>query len=334
VKALPRNQVLVGDARRVLPTLLPESVDTVLTSPPYPMGVRDYGHPHQLGKEPSITEYVTNLTEVLRLLRSVMKPTASLFLVLGDRFSRSRRQGAPRGSLLLTSQRIALSLLALDFTLRGQVMWQKPNPKPESARNRFSQTYELILFATKDSRGYFLDLDSVRVPHRSAGRAGVGQPRERARRYQGSNSGLGKLKAEGRVGNARGKNPGDVWTIPTATDRSGHQATYPEELAERIITAATPEAICVQCDQPWTRPTRIVSKPTKKRMRHVRKVGELRRCDCRAPVRAGVVLDPFMGTGTTAVVAERLGRDWLGIELNPRFTKLADDRLRSARRAR
>ena len=63
------------------------------------------------------------------------------------------------------------------------------------------------------------------------------------------------------------------------------------------------------------------------------KVGELRRCRCFAPSRPGVVLDPFMGTGTTAVVAERLSRDWLGIELNPAFIKLAEDRLRSARRA-
>jgi adenine specific DNA methylase Mod len=66
-------------------------------------------------------------------------------------------------------------------------------------------------------------------------------------------------------------------------------------------------------------------------MRHTRKAGSLRRCDCFAPSRPGVVLDPFMGTGTAAVVAERLRRDWLGIELNPTFTKLADHRLRSAR---
>ncbi|MGH7485872.1 MAG: DNA-methyltransferase, partial [bacterium] len=206
-----------------------------------------------------------------------------------------------------------------------------PNSLPSSAKDRLSPTYETVIFATK-SRSYFFDLDAIRIPHRSAGRARP-QPRERNRRYQGNNTGLGKLKAAGRVGNARGKNPGDVFVIPTATDRLGHQATFPEALVEPMIRSCAPEKICTQCDSAWTRPTRIVSKPTSEGMRHTREVGELRRCDCFAPTRAGVVLDPFMGTGTTAVVAERLNRDWLGVELNPSFSKLAEDRLRSARRA-
>jgi site-specific DNA-methyltransferase (adenine-specific) len=332
VKTLPRNSILTGDARRVLADLLPESVDCCITSPPYAGGVRNYSAPGQLGQEPTTTQYVENLTDVLGGVRRVLKPTGSLWLNLGDSYARHPRQGAPRGSLLLAPQRVALALAADSWIVRNVAIWHKPNPLPQSAPDRLSPTYEVIIFATKDRRNFF-DLDAIRVPHRSACRARA-RARERDRRYQGNNTGLGRLKAAGLVGHANGKNPGDLWTVPTAADRLDHQATFPEALVERPILATCPELICTQCDESWTRPTRIRSRPTNEGIRHVREVGELRRCDCFCPdVRPGVVLDPFIGTGTTALVAERLGRDWLGIELNPTFTKLAETRLRSARRA-
>lgn len=331
MKTLPRNTILNGAADRVLAGLLTGSVDCVVTSPPYANALRDYGVAGQLGRERTVTEYVENLVAVLRGVRRVLKDSGSLWLVIADSYSQHPRQGAPRGSLLLVPQRLALALSADGWIVRNVAIWRKPNPLPQSAPDRLSPTYETIIFATK-SRTYLFDADAIRIPHRSADRARP-QLRERNRRYQGGNSGLGRLKAAGRVGNARGKNPGDVWTVPTATDRLGHQATFPEALIERPILATCPERICVQCDAAWTRPTRIRSRRTSEGMLHTREVGELRRCDCFAPSRPGVVLDPFMGTGTTAVVAERLRRDWLGVELNPAFVKLADDRLRSARRA-
>jgi DNA modification methylase len=328
VKALPRNTILRGDARTVLAGLLSESVDSCVTSPPYANAVRDYQASGQLGQEPTVDEFVQNLRAVLRGVRRVLKPSGSLWLNIGDSYSRHPRQGAPRGSLLLVPQRVALALAADGFVIRNVVCWSKPNPLPQSAADRLSPTYETIIFATK-SRRYFFDLDAIRVPHRSAGRARP-QERERTRRYQGGNSGLGKLKAAGRVGHENGKNPGDVWTVPTPADRLGHQATFPAGLIERPILATCPERTCVQCDRAWTRPTRIRSRRTNEGMRYTREVGELRRCDCFAPTRPGVVLDPFMGTGTTAVVAKRLRRDFLGIELNPAYVKLATDRLRAA----
>jgi site-specific DNA-methyltransferase (adenine-specific) len=332
VKTLPRNSILTGDAREVLAGLLPESVDCCVTSPPYANAVRDYGAPGQLGQEPTITDYLADLRAVLRGVRRVLKPAGSLWLNLGDSYAQHPRQGAPRGSLLLAPQRLALALVADGWIVRNVAIWHKPNPLPQSARDRLSPTYEVVIFAAK-SRRYFFDLDAIRVPHRSADRARP-QERERSRRYQGNNTGLGKLKAAGRVGNARGKNPGDVWTVTTASDRFGHQATFPAGLIEPMIRSSCPERICVQCDTAWTRPTRIRSRRTSEGIRHTRKVGELLRCDCRAPVRPGIVLDPFCGLNTTGLVAERLGRDWLGIELNPTFSKLARDRLRSARRVR
>lgn len=329
MKTLPRNTILTGDADRVLAGLLTGSVDCVVTSPPYANALRDYGVAGQLGREPSVTEYVENVVAVLRQVRRLLKDSGALWLNLGDSFSKRVSQGAPRGSLLLVPQRVALALSADGWIVRNVAIWHKPNPLPQSAPDRLSPTYETIIFATK-SRRYFFDLDAIRIPHRSAGRARP-QERERTRRYQGNNTGLGRLKAAGRVGNAHGKNPGDVWTVPTATDRRGHQATFPEGLIERPILATCPERICVQCDTAWTRPTRIVSKQTNEGMRHTREVGELRRCDCFAPSRPGVVLDPFMGTGTTALVAERLRRDWLGVELNPAYAKLAKRRITAGR---
>lgn len=331
MKTLPRNTILTGDADKVLAGLLTGSVDCVVTSPPYANALRDYGVAGQLGREPSVTEYVENLMAVLRQVRRLLKDSGALWLNLGDCYSKHVSQGAPRGSLLLAPQRVALALAADGWIIRNVLVWQKPNPLPESVRDRLSTTYETVIFATKERR-YFFDLDSVRVPHRSARRE-RSSAKELGRLYQGGNCGLGKLKAQGRVGNPRGKNPGDVWTVPTAVDRLGHQATFPATLIEPMIRATCPERICVQCDRPWTRPTRIESTPTNEGVRHVRKVGELQKCDCRSDARPGIVLDPFMGTGTTAVVAEQLGRDWLGVELNPTFTKLAEDRLRSARRA-
>lgn len=322
---LPRNTILTGDARKVLAGLLPESVDCVITSPPYANGLRNYGAAGQLGQEPTVTEYVENLREVLRLVRRVLKDSGSLWLNLGDGYAKHLRQGAPSGSLLLAPQRVALALSSDGWIVRNVAIWHKPNPMPQSVRDRLSPTYEVVIFATK-TRSYFFDLDAIRVPQRSVKRARANAP-ARDNLYQGKNEGLDRLKASGLVGHKNGKNPGDVWAVPTAIDRLGHQATFPAGLIERPILATCPERICIQCDAAWTRPTRIVSTPTSEGMRHTRKVGGLRRCDCRAPSRPGVVLDPFMGTGTTAVVAERLGRDWLGIELNPTYAALAEQRL-------
>lgn len=328
MNVLPRNQVLPGDAATVLGGLLPESVDTVVTSPPY-FQLRDYGMPGQLGAEPTVAEFVDNVRSVTRGIRRVLKPTGSMWLNLGDGYSRKDGVGVPLGSLTLVPQRMALALAEDGWVVRNVCVWHKSNPLPQSARDRLSPTYEVVIFATK-SRRYFFDLDAIRVPHRSADRAGR---RSVASLYQGGNSGLVRLKSAGRVGNVNGKNPGDVWTVATAIDRLGHQATFPESLIERPILATCPERICVQCDTAWTRPVRILTVHTSEGSRPVRKVGELQRCDCFAPTRPGVVLDPFFGTGTAGAVAAKHDRDWLGIELNPAYRNLAEKRLGVSRRA-
>ena len=182
---------------------------------------------------------------MLRQVRRVAEePSGALWLNLGDCFASMSSQGAPRGSLLLAPQRVALALSADGWIVRNVVIWHKPNPLPQSARDRLSPTYEVVIFATKERR-YFFDLDAIRVPHRSAGGRGR-SPASWRGRYQGGNGGLGKLKAAGRVGNPRGKNPGDVWTMPTATDRLGSPGHVPRsaDRADRSWRRARSESAC------------------------------------------------------------------------------------------
>ena len=206
---------------------------------------------------------------------------------LGDTYSRSLLDGARPKSLVLAPERLALALVEDGWVLRNKVIWAKPNPMPTSVRDRLSCTWEVVYFFTP-SETYYFDLDAVRVPHRSArplvraterrsqrahnGRAGRDRPPSGTAAWSvppewrgpssGSNSGLDRLKASGLPGHPLGKNPGDVWTIPTAGYRGAHHAVYPAALVEKPILATCPPG--------------------------------------------GVVLDPFMGSGTTAIAAEKL----------------------------
>lgn len=325
MKVLPRNSILAGDARAQLAGLLAESVDCVITSPPY-FRLRDYGAVDQLGQERSVNQWVSNLQEVLREVARVLKPHGSVWLNLGDGYSKHRSWGAPPKGLLAAPERLLVALMADGWLCRNKVIWAKPNPLPQSAHDRLSPTYEVVYFLTRRPTYYF-DLDAIRVPHRSANRAGRPRPTEVGRTYLGGNKGLGALKAAGMVGHRNGKNPGDVWSIPTAYCRDAHFATFPEALIERPVLATCPERICVQCDRPWQRTIRVLGISTNEGTRPVRKVGKLVRCDCFAPSRPGIVLDPFFGSGTVGVVAERLNRDWLGVELSAAYRAIATKRL-------
>ncbi len=255
MKTLPRNRVLIGDAAGVLDDLLPQSVDCVVSSPPYVAGLRDYGHPDQIGRERDVEDYIAALMTVFRGVHRVLKPQGSAWINLGDAYAKPGGR-VPGKSLLLAPQRLALALAADGWLIRNVCVWHKSNPLPQSAADRLSPTYEVVIFATKQRR-YFFDLDSIRDPFRTETR--IRRPLELTRRYQDGNSGLAGLKAAGLPGNPRGKNPGDLVTLPTAVDRTGHQATFPASLIERPVRSSCPERICVQCDAAWTRPTRMLS---------------------------------------------------------------------------
>lgn len=328
-KTIPRNEMLVGDALTYLTALPDSSADCVVTSPPY-FALRNYGTDGQLGLEASVEAWVNNLAAVSAQVRRVLVPTGTFWLNLGDTYATHHRQGAPRKSLLLAPERLALRLLRDGWIIRNKIVWAKPNPMPTSVADRLNTTYELVYVLARQPR-YFFDLDAIREPHRSSPHAPAPSPRTAAAReaWRGPNgmaaSGLASLKAQGCVGHPLGKNPGDVWTITPGGYRSAHHATYPLVLAERMIAAGCPEARCTMCHLPWRQKvtrrlgataTRAVLAPT---------------CTCGAGSEPGLVLDPFMGSGTTAVAAENLGRDWLGIELNPDFAAVARSRIAAAR---
>lgn len=165
---LPLNQILVGDARTVLDQLPENSVDCVVTSPPY-FRLRNYGRSEQIGLERTVEGWVDELRLVTRGLARVLKPTGTFWLNLGDTYARHERDGAAPKSLLLGPERLALALLTDGWVLRNRVIWSKPNPTPSSVRDRLSCIHEVVYCFVR-SRAYFYDLDAIRVPHRSAKR--------------------------------------------------------------------------------------------------------------------------------------------------------------------
>ncbi|WP_293784144.1 site-specific DNA-methyltransferase [uncultured Aeromicrobium sp.] len=307
-----------GDALEVLRQLPDQSVDCVVTSPPY-FGLRDYGVEGQIGDESSPAEFVAALVEVFAETRRVLADDGTLWLNLGDSYSGSwgnqgrknergtqrpvnkpmmqpvhdgrygdparRNTGAvkpgapPAKNLMGMPWRVAFALQDDGWILRNDVIWSKPNAMPESVTDRLSSRHEhLFLFAK--SRRYWFDLDPIREP--------LAHPdRITGHMFGGANKAprLVTGSASTRTGSTydkapeRGRNPGDVWTIPTQPFPGAHFATMPPALAERAIQAGC--------------------KP------------------------GGTVLDPFSGSGTTGLAAARHGRRYVGIDLNAEYLDLS-----------
>ncbi|MGH9089841.1 MAG: DNA-methyltransferase [Acidimicrobiales bacterium] len=353
MSALPTGRVLVGDVLDRLAELPSGSVDCVITSPPY-FQLRDYGVVGQLGLESSVDGWVASLAAVCDELARVMTPAGGLWLNLGDSYSRGPTYGAPAKGLLAAPERLLLALTERGWLCRNKVIWAKPNPMPTSVRDRLNAAYEVIYFLVRSPRYYFA-LDLIREPHRSRNvrrtTVAMDEKPHWAGPLAGKHDGLKRARPDGVPGHQLGRNPGDVWSIPTRGFRGAHFATFPEALVTRPLLASCPEAVCTACGEPLTRQVSVrrvpVTGPTaqprpgdahvfrfKEFWNTVRTVGELVPCGCGAPTRRGVVLDPFLGAGTVGLVAERLGRDWVGIELNPEFARLATDRIAAARRER
>jgi hypothetical protein len=334
---LPRNTVLVGDARRRLSELPDHCIDTVITSPPY-FQLRDYGVKGQIGLEADADAWVEQLRSVTREVARVLKPTGSLWLNVSDSYSRHQRTGSLPKSLLLAPERLALALIEDGWIIRNKVIWAKTNAMPSSVRDRLACSWEVVYFLVR-SQNYYFDLDAVRVPHRSASRThqatattlplAVYPPSAAVPRWSGplagSNTGLAKLKARGLAGHPLGANPRDVWQLATANFHGDHFATFPAGLVERPLLASCPERTCSECGSPWLRdPVRVLG--------HLTVRGELRPgCRCSKGCLPGIVLDPFFGAGTVGLVAEAHQRDWLGIELNRHFAVLAKRRIATDR---
>jgi len=244
----------------------------------------------------------------------------------------------------------------------------KPNHMPSSVKDRFTNSYEPVFMFVKN-RKYWFDLDAVRVPHKTDAANKLSDKSKDP--YNNSYPGGHFSPGERPKGHPMGKNPGDVWSIPTQPFHDAHFAVFPEKLVEPMIKVGCPAEVCKKCGKPRTRITKKIEIPIKDAMKNpaylrarpnkngryygkatkdyekakAEDPSEVKRrtlksmrmkketigwtdCGCGAGWEPGVVLDPFMGSGTVAVVAEKLHRRWIGIEINPRYIEMAKKRLK------
>lgn len=324
--------LMIGDCVASMRQMEAGSVHTCITSPPY-FGLRDYGNDGQIGLESTPDEFVAALVNVFREVRRVLRDDGTLWLNLGDSYANDGKWGGSSGGkhastlhgassigrgkvttglkpkdLIGIPWRVAFALQADGWYLRQDIIWHKPNPMPESVRDRCTKAHEYVFLLSKGPRYYF-DHEAIKEPAVGghSGRAATfdrsgnavaehvipGQsaaqhrPRPSVKRggFAGKTNALPGREAFRAVTETRNRR--SVWSVPTRAFRGAHFATFPEQLIEPCILAGAPEA--------------------------------------------GVVLDPFMGAGTTAVAAERLGRQWIGCELNPEYADMALDRIAAAR---
>lgn len=275
------NQVFHGDALAVLHTWPADLVDCIVTSPPY-FRQRDYSGDEQVGREESPEEYVARLVAIFAECRRVLKPTGTLWLVIGDKYD--------DGEQLALPWKVALALKAEGWILRSDCIWHKPNAMPSSVKTRPTTDHEYVFFFTK-SRDYHYDADAIREPHvtfteQSRMKGGRRHFHQRGGTpEQGKNQGDVNLH-DGRwdqAFHAKGRNKRTVWSIPLSKFREAHFAVFPERLVETCLLAGCPPG--------------------------------------------GLVLDPFLGSGTTAVVAQRLGFQYLGIDCVAKYCEMARRRL-------
>jgi DNA modification methylase len=303
------RKLLIGDNRETLATLDDGIAQTCVTSPPY-WGLRDYGHESQIGLEQTPADYVAQLVAVFREVRRVLADDGTLWLNLGDSYASNPASGGkgmqgggehqhtprseyrrPHGlkpkDLVGIPWRVAFALQADGWYLRSDIIWAKPNPMPESVKDRPTSAHEHVFLLAKSER-YFYDADAIREPHahpemaRNFDRADANSGRVGDyQRESGRNDG-GSHVSGFRSDPDKGRNARNVWTIGSKPYSGAHFATMPPDLAKRCILAG--------------------SRP------------------------GDVVIDPFFGSGTTGQCAEELGRGWIGCELQEDYVDLINER--------
>ncbi len=237
-RASSLDQFICGDANEIAKSLPTESVDTIVTSPPY-FQQRDYGSEIQIGQELSPAAYVQRLTELFSELQRVVKSTGSLWIVIGDKYV--------NGELLGMPWRVCLALKDSGWILRSDCIWHKPNAMPSSVKTRPTTDHEYIFFFSK-SKDYFYDADAIREPHvtfseKSKMKGGRGHFGKRGGTPEkGKNGGDNNLH-DGRWDQAfhpKGRNKRTVWSISLSKFRQAHFAVFPESLVANCINATCP----------------------------------------------------------------------------------------------
>jgi DNA modification methylase len=339
--------VLAGDCREMLKTLPAESVHCCVTSPPY-WRLRDYGCPNQIGREPTPGEYVAALRAVFAEVWRVLRKDGTLWLNLGDTYASAwpceRRNVLGNGSMPDGTRKsrlprlgggikekdligipwmVALALRADGWYLRSDIIWHKPNPMPESMRDRPTKAHEYLFLFSKSPK-YFYDAEAIReIGKYPAGTKAAKGSAERAK-MKGVNARPPEYKIYDGFRNKR-----TVWNVPTVPYPGAHFATFPPNLIRPCVLAATSEAgCCPQCGTPWTR---CRERAGNERTTGANKAANDCQPTCRCFPRAAnrqpcLVLDPFAGSGTTGQVALELGRKAVLIEANSDYLGLIGNR--------
>ena len=250
---------------------------------------------------------------------------------------------------MLVPHRTAIALQQDEWVVRNDVVWAKPNPMPESVTDRLSTTFEFVFHLTPQP-DYWYDLDAIREPYAESSdeRYQYGYDPERPSAEPTDNP---VTTAEEIDPNPAGKNPGDVFEVTTKPFPEAHFAVYPPELCEKPIRASCPPKVCVECGAPYERDVEVgghrgrVEKSEIDALSQTKndsetwsgRIGEgrerefkgwLQTCDCDTDeIEPGIVLDPFAGAGTTLLVAKRLGRRFVGIELNEEYVAMGQKRV-------
>jgi DNA modification methylase len=333
----PDFTLYLGDVRDVLGALSSASVDCCVTSPPY-WGLRDYGVDGQLGFECSPDEYVASLVDVFRDVRRVLTPAGTLWLNLGDSYSShgkgasgdekkstltpsgvraqransltgTARAGIPEKNLVGIPWRVAFALQADGWFLRSDIIWSKPNPMPESVTDRPTRAHEYVFLLSASAR-YSYNAAAIREPLSDstladlARRRAPGQHNGATKTGKGVGLGAGPcVRGDKQRGHGR-RHDGfnDRWDQMSREEQRLFGAN--KRSVWTIATKPYPDAHFATFPQELVEPCILAGCPE-----------------------GGTVLDPFMGSGTTAKVARDLGRRSIGVELNREYAELCARRL-------
>ena len=296
-----KDTILFGDCRETLKQF-DEKARMCVTSPPY-YGLRDYGgENNQIGQEQTPEEYVEEMVKVFRLVRDNLTDDGTLWLNIGDSYYNYRKDGCipkqtfsnSRQDLPVTTPRrsnklqgykdkdligipwmLAFALRADGWYLRQDIIWHKPNPMPESVKDRCTKSHEYIFLLSKN-KNYYYNNEAIKEPAKDWG------TRNRTKgKYH--NEGTGLQPHSGLTKSYPKKNKRSVWSVTTKPFKGAHFAVFPPELIEPCIKAGS-------------------------------EVGD-------------IILDPFMGSGTTAMVSKMLDRYYIGCELSEDYGNLIQERV-------
>ena len=347
------NDFIQGGALSELQRLPDNFVDCCVTSPPY-FGLRDYNHPDQIGTEETPEQFVASLCKIFKEVHRVLKKEGTLWLNLGDSYNGSRkgigdktitkqatnvgsRNGERRATrcdylkpkdLIGIPWMVAFALRSSGWYLRQDIIWSKPNPMPESITDRCTKSHEYIFLLSK-SKKYYYDYESIKTKAAPATKARLSQNVDAqlgSDRVPGKSN--GPMKAVGRKNLPEGQ--ANLGAYRDEIRRSGNKKRVPS--SERGCppsngkkqSASVPwEGYTANKRSVWT----VTTKPFKEA--HFATFPEELIIDC---IKAGcppdgIVLDPFSGAGTTALVARKLNRNFIAIELNPQYINIAKKRL-------